>query len=493
MNPRFGATAGGSPVVESAAMNETDVRRVLLVRAFEAPMSAPWTQGDAAWASREAARAEGERASGEQLIAARARLAIDRLAEREPAVRAVLGATGHHGWIGSVFIAVAFAAGLAADAVGSPARVNILAPPLLALLAWNLAVYALMIGHRLHRGHTTAPATGPVRRAFALVQQRLGAAAIGRTESAANGSASRGTLARYLADWARIGAPLESARLARALHWSAAALAAGALAGLYLRGLAFEYRAGWDSTFLTPSAVHRLLGVVLGPASRLSGLPLPGADALAGLRFSAGPGENAAAWIHLHALTIAGVVLLPRALLAAWAARRARQRAERLPLPLDDEYFRRLAQAPGDQPLAVHALPYSYRIGAGLQRGLADVLERQLGPRVSLKVGDPLPQGAQDDALEALLPRGGAPATVVALFALTATPERETHGAFLRQLASRWPAPVVVLVDESGFAQRFAGTPEFESRREQRRAAWRSVLGDAGHAPLFADLSEHRA
>ncbi len=35
-------------------MNEAEARRVLLVRAFETPPAAPWSEADAAWASREA-------------------------------------------------------------------------------------------------------------------------------------------------------------------------------------------------------------------------------------------------------------------------------------------------------------------------------------------------------------------------------------------------------------------------------------------------------
>ena len=91
-----------------------------------------------------------------------------------------------------------------------------------------------------------------------------------------------------------------------ALHLAAVAVAAGALAAMYLRGLGLEYRAGWDSTFLDAQAVHRWLNLLLGPASALSGIALPEPAQLEALRFSTGPGENAARWIHLYALTTAG-------------------------------------------------------------------------------------------------------------------------------------------------------------------------------------------
>ena len=48
------------------------------------------------------------------------------------------------GWVGAVIVIAAFIAGVAIDLIGSAQRVNVLAPPVLALLAWNLAVYALL-------------------------------------------------------------------------------------------------------------------------------------------------------------------------------------------------------------------------------------------------------------------------------------------------------------------------------------------------------------
>jgi hypothetical protein len=96
--------------------------------------------------------------------------------------------------------------------------------------------------------------------------------------------------------------------------------------------------------------------------------------------------------------------------------------------------------------------------------------------------------GAEDD-LPGHLP-AQLPATVVALFALTATPERETHGAFLRALASRVGPPdgLAVMVDESGFRQRLAGAMLAE-RLAQRRAAWQALVASQGLSARFVDLS----
>ena len=104
-----------------------------------------------------------------------------------------------------------------------------------------------------------------------------------------------GALHTHALDWARLSAPLNSARAALLLHVAAAALALGVVAGLYLRGLVLDYRAGWQSTFLTPAQVHAVLDLGLAPARALTGLSLPDVDALAALRVSAASQAQGAA------------------------------------------------------------------------------------------------------------------------------------------------------------------------------------------------------
>ena len=82
-------------------------------------------------------------------------------------------------------------------------------------------------------------------------------------------------------------------------------------------------------------------------------------------------------------------------------------------------------------------------------------------------------------------------ALVAALFPLTATPERENHGAFIEAVAARLPqaTPFALLIDESAFRQRFdqsggAGA----ARRDERRAAWQRMLAASGREGVFVDL-----
>jgi len=317
--------------------------------------------------------------------------------------------------------------GLLVDAVGSSGRINILAPPLLGLLLWNVAVYVLLAVAQV-RGDAGGPQ--PMRRALSRGLHRLG---------------------------------IDASQVAPALHAGAAAFALGALAAMYLRGVAFEYRAGWETTFLSVDTVHRLLAVVLGPASHLTGLPLPGVAELDALHFRRGGGENAARWIHLYAVTVLLIVVLPRALLAIVSAR----------------------AAPGTAPdsrdaLSVRVLPYSYHLAPERLPALAGALERGTGRRVVMSVAEPLPLGAEDE-LDRLLP--DPPPALAALFSLSATPEDENHGAFVAALQARAREPLVVLVDEADFTRRFT-----DARRDERRQAWIDVMQQRGVTPQFLDL-----
>jgi hypothetical protein len=146
-------------------MNETAAREVVLVRAAEstAAGAALWTDDDRAWASRAAAEVVGAGAPPERFIARRASLALERLAGANATLRRALRAATWRPWVGTLLVLAAFAGGFAIDRIGAPQRVNVLAFPLLGILAWNLLVYAAILvngawGALRRRG----PAPGPI-------------------------------------------------------------------------------------------------------------------------------------------------------------------------------------------------------------------------------------------------------------------------------------------------------------------------------------------
>jgi hypothetical protein len=465
-------------------MNEAAARETLLLRSIETADAgrAVWSDEDRAWATRAAAEVAGSQAAPDAFVARRASLALERLGTRHPAFARALRAVSWRSWITPVLAGAAFALGVAADQLGPAQRVNVLAFPLIALLAWNVVVYAL-IAVRGAWGLVSARgrALGPLAQAIA----RLGRA-VPRAPAVQDAAVST-VLGVFLAEWARAAAPLAAARVGRSLHIAAFALGLGAIAGMYVRGLVLEYRAGWESTFISAETVHAILAFVLGPAAALTGIPIADAPRLEAMRFGAGgAGENAAPWIHLYATTVALVVLVPRFLLAlgTWVAER--QLTARFPLALDEPYFTRLTRQLGREPARVRVVPYSYQLTPPAVLGLQAIAARLFGPHAEVTVAPGISWGGEDALPDGLVPPGSH-ALVLVVFSAAATPEAENHGAFLAAVAAAAgrATPVVAIVDESGFRKRFAHEPR---RLEERRVAWQELLAGRGREPVFAEL-----
>jgi hypothetical protein len=130
------------------------------------------------------------------------------------------------------------------------------------------------------------------------------------------------------------------------------------IAGLYLRGLALEYRAGWESTFLDAAMVHSIVAFAYAPGCVGTGIPVPDASAVTAIRSPAD--ENAARWVHLMAATVALVVIVPRLVLAFIAGIAERHRARHVALPLNEPYFQRLLRGYRGGAARVRVIPYSY-------------------------------------------------------------------------------------------------------------------------------------
>ena len=464
-------------------MDEDSARAVTLLRAFETtqPPSPSWSEDDRAWATRLAL--QDNAVDAEAFIARRAQHAMQRLGAREPAAAKWLAQRLWRGrWVGWAVLAGLIAGGLA-DSIGSSQRINLLAPPLWAVLAWNAVVYLLLLGHALARllARSTRPGSG-VR-----VMQRV--LQFGRRLPSASASAggSARALQAFASAWLRASAPFSAARASTLLHAAAAALAVGLIAGLYLRGLVFDYRAAWESTFLSADVARAALATVLAPASALSGIALPDAAAFEALREVHGSsmaGAPAAPWIHLLALTLLLFVVLPRSALALVDALRARWLAGRVPLPPGDAYFERLVRQHRGDVAHVVVQPYATTPTAQAALGLRALLALALGDGLQLRIAGTAAFGAEDEAGAAL---DAGTTLAIALFDLSATPEAENQGRFARQLAARAPAgaATVLLVDEAGFKQRFGAD---SARLAQRRETWRVFAEALGTVPVGIDL-----
>jgi hypothetical protein len=476
-------------------MNEAAARDVLLVRAIETcdTEHAVLSRQARDEASREAAeqahwRAAGQRApaQADTFLVQRARLLLEALTAHQRAVRGTVAALDWRPWLDWALPGAALLAGLLFERMGDRGHVNVLAFPLLVLLLWNLAVYALLAAGWL-RGRLTRAPRQPTRHGPMAWLRRL---ALPRTPRASGALAP--ALGIFVEDWLQRAAPLTGARAARLLHLAAALFALGALAGLYVRGLVFDYRAGWESTFLDAHAVHTLLSTLLGPAAAVLGQPFPGVTQIADLRFGPGAaGESAARWIHWYALTVAGAVIAPRLLLAALAAVHVRRLTNAFPLDLSAPYFRRLLSRFGGTAARARVVPFSYTLDAAAIDQLRTVVQQLLGEaaeldlRASTAYGD---EASADNALAADAKGQTDVALDLALFNLAATPEQENHGAFLDQLRATLPGARALLVDEGPYRQRLGAQAGSATRLDERRSAWRAFAATRDWPIAFVDL-----
>lgn len=437
----------------------TSARAVWLVRAFETatPPSPLWHDDDRAWATRLARETTPAAAGGARFVAERARHALQRLAPRcaEVAAEAAARVLPHPRWV-AVVPAAALLAGLLAERLAPAQRIELLASPVWLLVGWNLLAY-LWVSWRALGG--PAPALAWL-------------AGLGWPPPRGEASA----LQSYAAAWSRALRPARLAAASALLHGAAAAFAVGLVAGLYLRGLVLDYRAGWQSTFLDAAQVHTLLSLLLAPASAASGVALPGAAAVAAMQLGPGAAAQAAAapWIHLLAATVVLFVVLPRALLSAVALWRCRAALARVVLPLDEPYFRQLLREREGRRARVQVLPCALHWHDDLAAPLRTALAPRLGNDVELQVAPP---AAPDDDDAALPAADAGVAERVLLCEMAATPEDEVHGRLLARLRAAAAAPLLLVVDGTAFGARFRAMPQ---RIEQRRALWRDFAARHG-------------
>lgn len=480
-------------------MREAELRRVLLVKAIEESdrEGALIPVADRIAAGREAKRNAVETGVKEEaLLATRATILLAKIAARYPFVETVLALVGGPAWIGWLLIAVALLFGIALSALDGTRRINILAFPLLGLVLWNLAVYAVVALDAMR----PAPVPGSGRRWLPALLAHSGVVRATRLvgKSRSFNTPLSEALGRFTSQWYVAAKPLLVRRATRLFHLCAAAVGIGLIAGLYLRGIALDYRAGWESTFLDARQVRAVLSFLYGPASLVTGIPIPDAAHLEAIRWLDGAGgEGARQWIHLLAASAAVFIVAPRLLLALLATFAIARLSLRAPLPPElATYFRKAFGAAGaiDRGI-VTVMPYAYEPDANAFARLRTLLPAELGEHLAVDLQAPVRYGDEEAFLANLRARdGGLAEVVVLLMSLAATPEEENHGTVIAGVrdwlaAARPGTQLLVLVDEGPYAGRMGAQGGPQTRVAERRKAWQEFIAARGLKAWLADLS----
>jgi hypothetical protein len=469
--------------VKPLRLPEPAAREMLLVRAIESEdsESAILTREDRQFVTATALRDEppgDSAATTGRFLHRRAELALERLMSRFPNLRRACSLSRWPSWANWAVPLAALVLGFLSHRLDGE-RLNILAFPLLGMLAWNLAVYLWLAIGALRPGREGHPLLRVLERAARPAAARL----------AAQPTLERG-VTRFARDWARVAGPLAQHRASRTLHLAAALFAVGIVAGLLIRArYTAEYQAGWAGTWAGAEVeIAALLSVIFAPASWLTGIALPGAERLRELR---GGSENAGDWLILWAVTAALFVIVPRLALAAWSGARAAVLARRLPVPgAEDFYVRSLLRNALGRPGQARAIPYGFTPSTVSRERLERLLGAALGERVRVRTDRPVPYGAEDDWIAAegsSLPEAD---QLILLFSLASTPEAENHGAFALAVRDRLTGGtgLTLLLDDSAFRERLRGQPSAQRRLDERLAAWRQVLLPTGIEPVVVGL-----
>lgn len=439
-----------------------DAEALLKAEALEADPPEGWSAADAAAASRDALAVAGDKAPPKVFLTTRARLVLSRMAEVCAAAkkRAAFGAPAFPELLlkglAAVVVFLGFFTGAVTDQLSSAGAVlNLLSPPFLGLLLWNVAVvllalWALCRPDALGSGLSVAAA----RALSSVASVRL----------CANSAKNAFTKA-----WLPLLIPALAWRVRAALHLAALAFGVGVAVSLLVRGIGTAYTAGWESTWFSgrPDVVADILHVLYGwiPAA-LPGLEaLPDARELAAMNLTAGAASPGAPWLARMIWLIALLVMIPRALLVWAALVKARRAARTLRLPFAADRLallqREAAPLSSSRMLVIlgssDAEGPAAEDGAALECRVVDVWSAPDFPElaaIAIDLSDP----------------------VVLVLDPAQTPEDEVHGALIDALRSKTRS-LRLFLDFSPLAERFSGAQE---RLAARRALWEHFAAGRG-------------
>ena len=320
-------------------LDEASARQLVLVRAIEDvdQQGKLLSEVERDQLEREALASSRQTAAGgidfAQYLQQRARRVLAAVENRQPRVAALQDGDPWRGWWMAGLPLAACVLGAAIDRIDNPQQVNMLSPPLLGVLAWNLVIYLFLLAAPL-----LPRRWGPGAPLAVLRRWAAGLPGPGRR----TGRLRTDVLARFHEQWLQATGTQQALWLRQLLHLSAAGWALGLAFSIILGGLVREYRVGWESTLLDLGQVHAFLSALFAPVVLLLPFDPFSAGDLQRMAFRSGaavaPGE-AARWVWMYVALLALVVVVPRLLLAGWTAWRRQRAGRAVRIDLRDPYF----------------------------------------------------------------------------------------------------------------------------------------------------------
>ena len=389
-------------------MDELSARRVLLAQAIETADAKGGLLSEVErdqidrQARQDAGLAGDERqaVAPEHFIDVRAQRVLAAVQRRNPALAAMQEPGNWGTWLSVGTPLAALILGVLTEVIANPHRVDLVSLPLLGIVAWNLAMYLVLIG-----GWLLARRDG----------RRPWLAGLGRWTDGEHvlrrrpGNLQSQITAMFQLRWYQATQSLHVQRCKRVLHLAAAAWAVGVALSLLTRGLVVEYRVGWESTFLNAEQVHTILSLLRLPALLLFPFQPFTVQEIAGLQFSQGGAVAGVRWVYMYVALLLVLVVTPRLLLAGIAYARERMLARKVPVDLGEPYFQRLVSLLSSARVQLGLITHREQDGAAVLRVLCQ--EPDAGRTLIRSAHDDVLQlmdlsGAQPPALQAPAPSG---------------------------------------------------------------------------------------
>jgi hypothetical protein len=343
------------------ALTEDQTARIILIRAIEESDKSVFSDQVLAQAL---AAAKSEK-PGLEWIHTRASYLFERLSAWHQSIIQLAKVPAN--WALPVSLLAALL-GLATNLLGPTEKIHIARNPVFFLVAWNLLVYIglllLLLRSRLRfdsglveRVKVSSPVVRepaqklPAPTRIPWVVRNLMPRIWQFVHKIMFGFDQTRNLARitglFTAHWLSVAGPLVIGRWRFLLHLAALCIAAGAVMGMYLRGLLQGYEFVWASTFITSEqTVTGFVNFLFGPSLVVSNvLDLGLAERIDIARLMTPEGDRSAAWIHLFAITVVLAVVIPRGALALLQLKTIRTHVSRFGLVLD-EYYGDVIEAP---------------------------------------------------------------------------------------------------------------------------------------------------
>jgi hypothetical protein len=381
----------------------------------------------------------------------------------------------------ALFAIPAFLGGLLINGLGDSQRVNLLNFPLLLLLLWNGWMYLSSAFLPLLKSSAKTTWLDTTAEWVARLVGNRGQFPwpSGNRSDPSTTSWVQEATKQFSALWWPHVRPVWTHRLRQLLHLGAACMALGMIVGMYFRGLALDYQATWESTFLSVNQAHGILHMLLGPAAWLLQYPFPNVSEIGSLQAPEhGP---AAPWIHLWAVTVLALIVIPRSFMVWKSHRSLNQARETFLLPLDDPYFVHLLAPDRGQGVQVEIIPYSYQPSSDAKNFLDLRFLDLFGNLATIHWQHPISFGEEfSHQAEAITPVR----TSVVIFNAGQTPEGEVQGEWLHSIqtqmgTNRAGSRLLALLDEEPYNQTID-----ETRVIERRQTWQR-FGNQYHLSLL--------